>query len=145
LSDDPSAFGDLCLDSPVCYRVEVVFDRTTAAIASIDLYDPQAADPDEVWVTFRPPYTDQATTAALRALRRAARDGEYDVDLCRDGCSCRLSGIWGPWMPPHEVQITGGFSIPNPGPPPARLRYRVNGTVKGKTRMLTGGCYAVRL
>lgn len=114
---------------PFCGRLEVEYRVRSIRLVSIDLFVPNAANQNRTWITVRPPLMNaQATASALRALRRATGGGRADIPCFNVGCACRLSGKWSAWSRWQRVPIAGGFSVPAPNPPPARLRYRANGT-----------------
>ncbi len=136
--------GYICLNKPVCYAFDVQFRPNTVQLDSVDLFDPQAGGGNP-WTTINVNLLSaQGTAAAMAALRRAATNGEFILD-CDDDCECDLPKNWGPWGGWKRQDISGGFSIPAPNPPPARLRYRANGTVQARARMKIGVCIAIEL
>jgi len=137
-SDDD---GELCGESPLCYEFDIDYDLTTITLTSIDLYDPVPVFNGKVWKTYVPPYTADASAAALAALNDAAASGQYLLGCASKECTCKLTEKWTEWSPAAVVNISGKFSIPAPNPPPKKLRYRANGTVSRKTRMRAGLCY----
>lgn len=127
----------LCLDRPFCVSAEVEFDRKSIRVNKVELFDPDAGG---VWAFV--PEADlsaQARAAALAALKRTATDGSTEPQ-CADGCDCELFGNPGPWSRWFRQEISGGFSIKAPNPPPARLQYRARGTVRLRTRLRFGFC-----
>ena len=141
----PTPKGFIC-PLPFCGRLEVAYRARSIRLVSVDLFDPNAANPNKTWATFRPPLiSPQATASAMRALRRAAGGGRGDLPCLNVGCACRLSGRWSAWSPWRRVPIAGGFSIAAPNPPPARLRYRANGTAMMRVRFQPGICHEVKV
>src|SRR5271170_214597 len=106
---------DICLESPLCYRFAVDYDVKILKLTSIDLYDPDIKDKDQAWTTITPPYNAQGEAAAVAALTAKAVTGQFDLNLCSDGCDCKLSGTWSAWSNWSEVKISAGFSVPGPG------------------------------
>jgi|GEM_PF-3942393 len=132
---------EICLESPICYRVAVEYKPQTVKLTIIDLFDPDSKDEDDVWKSLAPPYNDDAEKTAVQSLKSKAADGEFDVPLCAVGCVCVLAKKWAEWSDWSTVEISGGFSLPAPNPPPPRLRYRANGTVQVRSRVKPGLCY----
>ena len=143
--DDEEPGGYICADGPLCYALEMDYDLNSLLLTSIDLFDPNPADNGDVWTTIPPPWSAQATTAATTALQRAARSGVYNIDCPDDDCECRLGPQWGPWTKWKRMKISGRFSIPAPNPPPPKLRYRANGTIRVRGRWKIGLCYHIQV
>jgi len=141
--DDDQA--DIC-DSPLCFRFDVEFDPKTISLSGVELYDPDAKDEDEIWRRYDVSLLNaQGKAAALAALKRAAEDGMLDIDCADDKCLCRRRGRkWSAWSGWNQTEIVAGFSIPNPQPPPKRLRFRANGTVNVRSRVKIGTCYRIQ-
>ena len=137
--------GYLCPGSGLCFQFDVRVYEDEARLQTVEMYDPDGATTDLKWVSvplkqLGGPGKDKA----IEALKKKALDleGHYRVDQCSGSCSCVMPKKMGRWTYGYQkIELTVGFSLPSPNPPPARLRYRVTGTVEVKTRLTFGTCY----
>ena len=128
---------------PACLQFEAEYKPKTIKLTSIDLYDPNATDEDDIWKSVPPPYNADADKQAKKSLRATATDGGALFDCIDEGCACELPAKWSKWTDWNTTEIFGEFSIPAPNPPPKNLRYRANGTVKARFRFKPGKCFRI--
>lgn len=126
----------ICLNMPVCYKVEIKYDNTTIALTKLDLFDPDAPASD-AWWTIKPPWDKEAEAAGLQALRAQALNGTIDIDQCAKGCRCKLPNEWGDWAAPVKAKIKRGFSLIALE---KTVDYRAHGTVMVQVRLKIGAC-----
>ena len=140
LNDRRLNWDNLC-DSPLCLQFEVEFDSKTFKLVRLHLPDPEG-DPEKSIDVPLKMLDAQGRNAALKALKKATPKGLYETE-CDDGCDCRMGGAqganWSAWL---EIEIAGGFSVPNPNPNgPKSLIYIAFGTVKIRSRLKVGNCF----
>ena len=134
--------GGVCGAAPYCAEFEIEFKDVSIRLISIELFDPDK--PGDVWV--KVPYSWTSVPAdkdAMVALKKALFESQLEPKFqtpCQKGCTCTLSGNWGPWGRWHRVSLSASFTTKAPNPPPAVLHYRATGTIPARFRAQIGSC-----
>lgn len=133
--------GGVCGTMPFCAEFEVEFRGWVHPI-EIELQDPDK--PGDVWMKVPGgQWSFAGLKEALDALNEAISQQLFVPRYrtpCQKGCTCKLSGKWGEWSAWGRTPLSASFSIKAPKPPPARLHYRVNGSVQTRFRAQIGFC-----